>query len=331
MLHEVRSLQVTAAPTGSPAARAGAALLAGPLAGLTPAAPTAPARRLGLAAVVLHAAGTGDVAPLLAWIGAAADQPEAEVVLDTAAGVPLAAGDHLGEDEVAVLERALRRDGDVPAVTAGGVPGVSTVGVSLYDALGRDDVRLLLARLVHLMAPGVPCVSAEALARLDVARPVRTADDDDVAALLRRPVLDAAVRLVRLRQEHPAFGGSFDCGAGTRPTPAGPDDEGAPCGDTAAELRARLGGAADARRRAADPLADVTPSVPAPPGAPELPDAPGAPVSAAWLRWTSGSDQVVLVVEPEQDAFRLAVTTPEGWVCARSVREVRDLAVPVAA
>lgn len=317
MLHEVRTLPSVAGVCGadSVAVRAGAALLAGPLAALPPAAPEAGADAAGLAAVVLHAAAAGDVSPLLSWLRRASSAPGGEVVLDTAAGVPLAGAGHLSPDAVDALVDAVRRD--APALSDG--ESVTTVGVSLYDALGRDDVRLLSARLVHLLAPGVPCLSAEALASLDGAPAVSGLDADPVAALLRRPVLDASLRLVRLRREHPAFEGDFDCGPGTVPATASPDVDQAPCVQTAAELRERLGGAAAARRRAADPLAERSA------------ESEDPPVHAAWLRWTRGDDQVVLVVDPEQDAFTLAVTTPTGWACARSVREVRDLAVPVAA
>lgn len=322
MLHDIRSLPAPAVTSDSAEAalarRAAAALLAGPLADLSAAAePAAPGE---LAALVLHAAGGGDVAPLLAWLTDAAGRRWPHpVVLDVAAGVPLAAGSYLGQAEVDALAAAIRALGDVPATVADGPTGPeTTVGVTLYDALGRDDVRLLLARLVQLFAPGVPCLSPEALVCLPAAGTLPVGEDA-VAALLRRPVMDAVLRVVRLRQEHPAFAGTFDCGPGVVPVGeeagAAAGVEPVPDGTclTAAELRALVGGPAQARR-ALDADAD-----------------PDDTVRAAWLRWRDGEHQVVLQIVPEQDAFRLAVTTGSGWACARSVREVRELAVPVPA
>jgi hypothetical protein len=290
--------------SGPQSVEAAAALLAGPLSGLfDDTANLADADPSPLAALVLHAMLTGDVTPLLAWFAAAGETASPGlVVLDTADEVPLVPGDHLSADDVAHLVRLIGRGSTLPGT---GQAGAVTLPCSLYAAAGEDDVRLLLARLVQLFAPGVPCVPVEGLL------PLRLPAQDGTAAALRRPVVEAVLRLIRLRREHPAFGGRLDCGPGRLvPAQATSAEGGAPSRPlTAVELRAQLGGPQVLRGRRDDALAGPVPE-------------PATPASAAWLRWVDGEHQVVLQIVPDQDTFRLALTTQSGWAVATSVREV---------
>lgn len=100
------------------------------------------------------------------------------------------------------------------------------VNCTFYDALARDDRRYLLARAVQLLTPGVPQVyyvgllagsnDMERLARTGVGRDVNRHHytPAEVEGALGRAVVAAQCRLIRLRNEHPAFGGRFACSGG---------------------------------------------------------------------------------------------------------------------
>jgi sucrose phosphorylase len=102
------------------------------------------------------------------------------------------------------------------------------VNCTFYDALGRNDQDYLLARAIQFFAPGVPQVyyvgllAGEDDMRLlaktgqgrDINRHYYTLDEIDLA--IQRPVVQALFGLIRLRNQHPAFNGSFSI-------PASPD------------------------------------------------------------------------------------------------------------
>jgi sucrose phosphorylase len=63
--------------------------------------------------------------------------------------------------QIAALVTAINRNsgGTSRASTVvGGAGGIYQVSYTLYDAVGRDDRRHLLARLLQLFAPGIPQV-----------------------------------------------------------------------------------------------------------------------------------------------------------------------------
>ena len=97
------------------------------------------------------------------------------------------------------------------------------VNCTYHDALGRDDGAYLLARAVQFFLPGIPQVyyvgllaggndmallQATGVGR-DINRHHYTRAEIDAA--LRRPVVQSLCRLIRLRNDHPAFGGGFTC------------------------------------------------------------------------------------------------------------------------
>ena len=96
------------------------------------------------------------------------------------------------------------------------------VNCTFYDALGRDDVKYLLARAIQFFLPGVPQVyymgllagtnDAQLLARTQVGRDINrhyyTRSEIDHA--LERPVVSDLLKLIRLRNQHPAFEGRFE-------------------------------------------------------------------------------------------------------------------------
>ncbi|MDC8787082.1 sucrose phosphorylase [Roseateles koreensis] len=96
------------------------------------------------------------------------------------------------------------------------------VNCTFYDALGRDDCRYLLARALQFFLPGVPQVyyvgllaghnDMELLSRTGVGRDINRHryDAAEVELALRRPVVQSLVQLIRLRNAHPAFTGTFE-------------------------------------------------------------------------------------------------------------------------
>lgn len=95
------------------------------------------------------------------------------------------------------------------------------VNCTFYDAMGRNDLDYLLARAVQFFCPGIPQVyyvgllagenDLELLTRTRVGRDINRHfyRHGEVEAMLDRPVVADLVRLIRLRNSHPAFNGSF--------------------------------------------------------------------------------------------------------------------------
>jgi sucrose phosphorylase len=95
------------------------------------------------------------------------------------------------------------------------------VNCTFYDAMGRRDVDYLLARAIQFFLPGIPQVyyvgllagqnDLELLARTGVGRDINRQyyAPDQVAGAFERPVVAQLAELIRLRNTHPAFGGTF--------------------------------------------------------------------------------------------------------------------------
>ncbi len=100
------------------------------------------------------------------------------------------------------------------------------VNCTFYDALARDDLRYLLCRAIQFFLPGIPQVyytgllaghnDMALLARTGVGRDINrhhyTRGEIEVAQ--SRPVVADLFALIRLRNGHPAFQGSFELLAG---------------------------------------------------------------------------------------------------------------------
>jgi sucrose phosphorylase len=96
------------------------------------------------------------------------------------------------------------------------------VNCTFYDALGRNDHDYLLARAIHFFAPGVPQIyyvgllagenDMTLLAKSGVGRDINrhyyTAEEIDQT--LQRPVVQSLFELIRFRNRHPAFDGTFN-------------------------------------------------------------------------------------------------------------------------
>lgn len=184
--------------------------------------------------LVLHALYTGSSRELKEWIRI---RPRnCLTVLDTHDGIGIidAGPDTAGAGGAGLLaDEALAQLVERIHVESGGKSREATgsaarnldlyqVNCTFYDALGRDDERYLLARAIQFLLPGVPQVyyvgllagtnDLELLARTQVGRDINRHyySPQEIEANLRRPVVAKLIELIRLRNLHPAFGGSFE-------------------------------------------------------------------------------------------------------------------------
>jgi sucrose phosphorylase len=95
------------------------------------------------------------------------------------------------------------------------------VNCTFYDALGRNDNEYLIARAMQFFAPGIPQVyyvgllagsnDMELLGRSRVGRDINRHyyTPGEVTEELARPVVQGLLHLIRIRNQHRAFGGDF--------------------------------------------------------------------------------------------------------------------------
>ncbi len=96
------------------------------------------------------------------------------------------------------------------------------VNTTFYDAVGRSDNLYLLARAIQFFAPGVPQVyymgllaegnDMDLLQRTGVGRDINRHyfDKAEIAAAVRKPVVQSLFALIRLRNSASGFQGDFD-------------------------------------------------------------------------------------------------------------------------
>lgn len=188
--------------------------------------------------LVLHAAYTGDHAPLLRWMEVR--PANAVTVLDTHDGIGIV---DVGPDQTAPDRPGLLDPGQLDALVegiherTGGQSRQATgqaasnldiyqVNATFYDALGRDDRTYLAARALQLLTPGIPQVyyvgalagedDMELLARTGVGRDINRHHYTraEVEAALERPVVRALCDLARFRNRAGVFDGRCAVGPG---------------------------------------------------------------------------------------------------------------------
>ena len=184
--------------------------------------------------LVLHAFGFKTAAALKHWI--AIRPANALTVLDTHDGIGIIdigadAADraaHPGlvppEELDALVERIHEASGGQSRRATGAAASnldLYQVNCSFFDAMGRDETAYLLARAIQFFLPGVPQVyyvgllaghnDMELLARSQVGRDINRHfySQDEISRDCERPVVRRLVELIKLRNRHPAFGGSF--------------------------------------------------------------------------------------------------------------------------
>ncbi|WP_199517192.1 sucrose phosphorylase [Nucisporomicrobium flavum] len=184
--------------------------------------------------LVLHALHARDARPLARWL--AVRPPNLVTVLDTHDGIgivdvgasALLPGEPglLAPDQIHALVEAVHdASGGASRLATGTAAGnldLYQVNCTFYDALGGDDRRYLLARLIQLFLPGIPQIyyvgllagrnDVELLRRTGVGRDVNRHHyaPGEAEQELGRPVVRAQLAAIRLRAHHPAFQGSFE-------------------------------------------------------------------------------------------------------------------------
>ncbi len=98
----------------------------------------------------------------------------------------------------------------------------SQINCTFYDALGRRDNEYLIARAIQCFVPGIPQIyyvgllaggnDLELLRRTGAGRDInrRYYTAADLQHALARPVVQSLLELLRLRNTHPAFAGTFE-------------------------------------------------------------------------------------------------------------------------
>jgi sucrose phosphorylase len=184
--------------------------------------------------LVLHTLYTGDCSRLMRWLEI---RPRnAVTVLDTHDGIgveDVAAGGQrrqaaglLRPEEIAALVETihLRSRGESREASGGAAQNVdaSQINCTFYDALGGSDREYLIARAIQCFVPGIPQIyyvgllaganDLDLLRRTGVGRDINrhyyTAGE--VQQQMTRPVVRALLSLLRLRNTHTAFGGTFE-------------------------------------------------------------------------------------------------------------------------
>lgn len=185
--------------------------------------------------LVLHALLLNDAAPLARWLAMA--PRNCVTVLDTHDGIGIVdvapEGEQAGlltatqvDDLVASIHAASEHTSLEASGSAATNLDIYQINCTFYDALGRDDDAHLLARLIQVLAPGIPQVyyagllaapnQMELLHRTGVGRDINRPyyDTPARAEAIAQPVVQATLDLLRWRAAHDdVFRGSFSCSA----------------------------------------------------------------------------------------------------------------------
>jgi sucrose phosphorylase len=180
--------------------------------------------------LVLHALYKADAAPLAAWL---AVRPQNSItVLDTHDGIGVIDVGADGLENPGLLEPSdihdlvetihERSHGQSRQATGAAANNLDLyqVNCTYFDALGQDETLYLMARALQFFVPGIPQVyyvgllagsnDMELLKRSGVGRDINRHyyTPAEVKAALAKPVVHKLLEIVRLRNTHPAFGGT---------------------------------------------------------------------------------------------------------------------------
>ncbi|HKH70780.1 MAG TPA: sucrose phosphorylase [Vicinamibacterales bacterium] len=182
--------------------------------------------------LVLHALYTRDVSRLLRWLEI---RPlNAVTVLDTHDGIGVkdVAGDprrnapglldrhHIDSLIETIHERSRGESRLASGDTASNVDS-SQINCTFYDALGRRDGEYLIARAIQCFIPGIPQLyyvgllagsnDVDLLRRTGVGRDINRHyfESAELSEAMNRPVVQSLLSLLRVRNTHPAFDGTF--------------------------------------------------------------------------------------------------------------------------
>jgi sucrose phosphorylase len=125
------------------------------------------------------------------------------------------------ESIVTTIDDRSRGESRLASGTAASNVDWSQINCTFYDALGRRDVEYLIARAVQCCIPGVPQIyyvgllagsnDVDLLRRTGVGRDINRHyyAEPELEQALARPVVRSLLALLRLRNSHPAFAGTF--------------------------------------------------------------------------------------------------------------------------
>jgi sucrose phosphorylase len=174
--------------------------------------------------LTLHTIYTGDRQALTRWLEMRPHNIVA--VLDTHDGIGVvdAAGLLEPQEIGALVETIHERSGGGSRLASGSAAGnvdTSQINCTFYDALGRRDGEYLVARAIQCCVPGIPQIyyvgllaggnDIDLLRRTGAGRDINRHyyDSAEVSEAISRPVVQSLLALLRVRNTHPAFGGTF--------------------------------------------------------------------------------------------------------------------------
>ncbi len=143
-------------------------------------------------------------------------------VIDVGAGGKAEAGLLAPKDIESLVETIHTRSNDQSRMATGGAANnldLYQVNCTYYDALGRRDNEYLIARAIQFFAPGIPQIyyvgllagvnDMQLLSRSRVGRDINRHyyTPAEIEAALQKPVVQKLLKLIRLRNTHPAFAG----------------------------------------------------------------------------------------------------------------------------
>jgi sucrose phosphorylase len=123
---------------------------------------------------------------------------------------------------VTTIHQRSRGESRIASGSAASNVDSSQINCTFYDALGRQDSDYLTARAIQCFAPGIPqvyyvglfagCNDLELLRRTRVGRDINRHyyEPDELRQELTRPVVQSLLALLRFRNTHPAFQGTFE-------------------------------------------------------------------------------------------------------------------------
>jgi sucrose phosphorylase len=180
--------------------------------------------------LILHALSTGAAVALRRWLDIS--PRNAITVLDTHDGIgvvdvgpdatrPGLLDDHQIDELVEGIHAASAGESRLATGPAASNLDLYQVNCTFYAAMGHDDRRYLLARVIQLFCPGLPQVyyagllaapnDLGLLERTGVGRDINRPyySPADIARELERPIVGYLLDLCRFRSAHPAFDGEF--------------------------------------------------------------------------------------------------------------------------
>ncbi len=174
--------------------------------------------------LMLHTIYTGNTSALRRWLEM---RPRNSItVLDTHDGIGVVDADALlaAHEINALIETIHVRSNGESRLASGSAAGnvdISQINCTFYDALGRRDRDYLIARAIQCFMPGIPQIyyvgllgggnDIDLLRRTGVGRDINRHyyKSEELSQAMNRPVVRSLLSLLRVRNTHPAFGGTF--------------------------------------------------------------------------------------------------------------------------